>query len=59
MSKSFKRQTNSGEVSDHRVKVHLKHEMKQKENLLDEYAGDDLAEKYINDPAFFRCLKEK
>lgn len=59
MSKSFKRQTNNGEVSDHRAKVHLKHEMKQRDHLLEEYIGDDLAEKYINDPAFYRCLKEE
>lgn len=59
MSKSFKRQTNSGEVSDHRSKVHLKHEMKHKERLVEEYLGDDQAEKYLNDPAVYRCLQEK
>ena len=59
MSTSFKRQPKDQDISDHRLKAHLKHEMKQKEKLIDEYSDDETASQYLNDPVFYRCLKEK
>lgn len=60
MSKSLKRHrvADSDEFSDHKIKAMKKREVERKLASLDEeYYEDDIPEKYMNDPKFYRTIK--
>lgn len=60
MSKSLKRHrvADSDEYSDHKVKVMKRREVERKLAALDEeYYKEEVPEEYMNDPKFYRAIK--
>lgn len=60
MSKSLKRHriADSGEFSNHKIKVLKKREMERKMSRQKNDLDDEEMSKYVNDPVFFRAMKE-